>query len=565
MTSFPDVYESPSVSTSSGLFNLLLDEDLKLDDPQPVSAGTYDFFGTFSNGAAAMDTEPQPSMGIDPQLVGTPSSHASPAVNEEEEEVVEQQQEKPQEKLTLTIAPIKVAGHGKARKGTVQSGGIVKKTAAPPPPPPAPVQIMTAPSPPQEKDVDNDDDLPADWRPPPEVFAKMTSKEKRQLRNKISARNFRVRRKEYISTLELDIAERDRLLQAIRSELGSTQSENQALRQEIAALKKALLEGRPASELTVDDIPVLNLPPPGPLPTAARPTSPSSLLTANTQKDVGSSSTSGFWGGVRMGGGGITPVHTVLMPDFAWGKGALQENINPALNAESRVKTPIFDKLGFDGFSDTNPFTVKNIDSYRYQLWAKMGHQQAPYPPSPPASASSSPHPDPRFSPSPFTKPISPYSGSPFGYSPSLSGLASSLGPKFFQKSSPSSILSGKYLPSPPSSPVFRAHSPPPLQTEQQQLMVAALASQTLLQKLGGAFWDAFSGSSSSSSNTTMDVDKVRRVLEGKAVVQIVDVEERKDMGAMKRKSPVTSEPKETCAMTALLEEGMKSLTLTKK
>jgi bZIP-type transcription factor MBZ1 len=34
---------------------------------------------------------------------------------------------------------------------------------------------------------------------PPEVFAKMTSKEKRQLRNKISARNFRVRRKgEYI-------------------------------------------------------------------------------------------------------------------------------------------------------------------------------------------------------------------------------------------------------------------------------------------------------------------------------------------------------------------------------
>ena len=49
---------------------------------------------------------------------------------------------------------------------------------------------------------------------------------------------------EYISTLEMDIAERDRLLQAIRSELGSTQSENLALRQEVAALKRALLEGR---------------------------------------------------------------------------------------------------------------------------------------------------------------------------------------------------------------------------------------------------------------------------------------------------------------------------------
>ncbi len=38
---------------------------------------------------------------------------------------------------------------------------------------------------------------------------------------------------EYINTLELDIAERDRFLIAIRSELDSTQSENQALRREI--------------------------------------------------------------------------------------------------------------------------------------------------------------------------------------------------------------------------------------------------------------------------------------------------------------------------------------------
>lgn len=48
----------------------------------------------------------------------------------------------------------------------------------------------------REQSVDPDgDDIPADWRPSPEMLAKMTSKEKRQLRNKISARNFRVRRK----------------------------------------------------------------------------------------------------------------------------------------------------------------------------------------------------------------------------------------------------------------------------------------------------------------------------------------------------------------------------------
>jgi len=36
---------------------------------------------------------------------------------------------------------------------------------------------------------------PEDWRPSPEEYKKMSSREKRQLRNKISARNFRVRRK----------------------------------------------------------------------------------------------------------------------------------------------------------------------------------------------------------------------------------------------------------------------------------------------------------------------------------------------------------------------------------
>jgi hypothetical protein len=43
---------------------------------------------------------------------------------------------------------------------------------------------------------------------------------------------------EYISTLEGDIAERDRLLEAIRSELGSSRNENLALRREVENLKR---------------------------------------------------------------------------------------------------------------------------------------------------------------------------------------------------------------------------------------------------------------------------------------------------------------------------------------
>jgi len=60
--------------------------------------------------------------------------------------------------------------------------------------------------------------------------------------------------------------------------------------------------------------------------------------------------------------------------------------------------------------------------------------------------------------------------------------------------------------------------------------MLAAMASQTLFRKLGNAVWDAFIGSSSHSSSSSSsrgdwDADKVRKILEGKAVLRVVDVE----------------------------------------
>ena len=57
--------------------------------------------------------------------------------------------------------------------------------------------------------------------------------------------------------------------------------------------------------------------------------------------------------------------------------------------------------------------------------------------------------------------------------------------------------------------------------------MLAAMASQTVFRKLGNAFWDAFIGSPSSSSSPRgdWDAEKVRKVLEGKAVLRVVDVE----------------------------------------
>jgi hypothetical protein len=181
---------------------------------------------------------------------------------------------------------------------------------------------------------------------------------------------------EYITTLESDVAERDRLIDAVRAELGSTKSENAALQQEIKALKKALLGGAGRSS------PVL--PPPSAIPVSA-PTparssaSTSSLLTPNIHKDLPSTSprlaTKAFWGGSSATFGGVTPVHTVTIPDLLAGAAikspALQENINPSLNTNSGINNVGLATLGapgkpaaFDSFADSNPFNMKMLDAY---------------------------------------------------------------------------------------------------------------------------------------------------------------------------------------------------------
>ncbi|KAI9254240.1 Oligosaccharyltransferase subunit Ribophorin II-domain-containing protein [Sporodiniella umbellata] len=69
----------------------------------------------------------------------------------------------------------------------------------------------------------------------------MTSKERRQLRNKISARNFRNRRKEYVGTLEAELdeqkAENNRLkleLSWLQTEVNTLTSENEQLKLELS-------------------------------------------------------------------------------------------------------------------------------------------------------------------------------------------------------------------------------------------------------------------------------------------------------------------------------------------
>jgi hypothetical protein len=259
-TFFPDVHDEENRANS--FFNIF-EEELKGLGTIPMPSASFDFMGIDTSSIGGdegignyplsfnipMDlsntnlgipslSDPSQSQGIDPQLVDTPSAisdHGDDESDDKEspESPVFEKVADP-EKPTITIAPIKVGGHGKSRKGTIQSGGVTKKIgtsltanrekensilgsssvvaaaakraalvkhartssllqASSPSPFVTAMDNLSAGS--EAGDKDDDEDLPQDWRPSPEVFAKMTSKEKRQLRNKISARNFRIRRK----------------------------------------------------------------------------------------------------------------------------------------------------------------------------------------------------------------------------------------------------------------------------------------------------------------------------------------------------------------------------------
>jgi bZIP-type transcription factor MBZ1 len=191
---------SPSVSTPlfsplpiisepnpSDWFNFSLDEDFTKAEQHPSEAITgvpWDFL-TLSHdgpdsGSVGTSNGLSPSFAIDPQLMSSSTPSETTQDSGEVNNILEEgQEEEDDEDEVVIIPPVKVGGKGKSRKGTVQSGGVQKKAT------------MSA----VVRDKDDPRDDGDDWRPSPEEYKKMSSKEKRQLRNKISARNFRVRRK----------------------------------------------------------------------------------------------------------------------------------------------------------------------------------------------------------------------------------------------------------------------------------------------------------------------------------------------------------------------------------
>ncbi|CAO3565202.1 unnamed protein product [Mortierella alpina] len=81
----------------------------------------------------------------------------------------------------------------------------------------------------EDMDINGSDPL----KPSESELKNMTSKERRQLRNKLSARNFRVRRKEYIGTLENQVKEARREAADLQRRLIQSELNCQFLRQEL--------------------------------------------------------------------------------------------------------------------------------------------------------------------------------------------------------------------------------------------------------------------------------------------------------------------------------------------
>ena len=148
--------------------------------------------------------------------------------------------------------------------------------------------------------------------------------------------------------------------------------------------------------------------------------------------------------------------------------------------------------------------------------------------------------------------------------------------PRVPSSSSISTFLSGKHSPAcstPPSSPHLDSTiASPSLKGSftPQQALLATMVSQTIFQQLGGSFWQAFARDETTSHVPTWDADKIRRVLEGKAVIKIIDLEPDEQVGATAAAASIPAlsnnlECTKDSGVTAVLEDGIRALGLGKK
>lgn len=234
-------------------------------------------------------------------------------------------------------------------------------------------------------------------RPSAEEYKMLSSKEKRQLRNKISARNFRHRRKEHISTLEQQLINRDKTIDSLRQDLGQVKTENVELKAEIDLLKtkwsdlmKKIEEmslGATSSASSLTSSPSTHVQPSStsmPLsPRLRSTTKPSMMLQMpNLHKDVGTHSRKPFNGVGGMTGGGNVGVHTTLIPDVPinvyCNPSALKSRISTDSTIDQTLSPQALIEQKHLSKSDTNVHSSTHLLSHVNNLEALITAYSAP-------------------------------------------------------------------------------------------------------------------------------------------------------------------------------------------
>ncbi|GAA5947771.1 hypothetical protein JCM3765_001076 [Sporobolomyces pararoseus] len=434
-------------------------------------------------------------------------------------------------------------------------------------------------------------------KPDEEEYKKLSSKEKRQLRNKISARNFRHRRKEYITTLEEEISTRDTLITNLQDQVSTLQTDNSSLKSEVTLLKSkwqelldkmsSLAGSTPAPSTTSSMGVGLGVNPskaiaggqvqvkeeeeawaldsPGssasPLPststdaTARRTRASNGIQRPNLSKDLPPRRSNSSWNPNAFGGG-FQSVHTTLVPDFSSLASQLtnkasfapSQSFNPNLNnltSEQLNELPSLtshlrqtpsalppsnsSNSAFQDLFSTNPFYLNHasLESQRAGLYSRIAHNTAGI-----AQAKKQ---------APSSTPADGQLPLPTGFRPAFFSTSSSVPTKSTEKYLPSTSSTAQEL------LAFQSPSSAPTASHQDayQFKLAQMAQETLFSRMTGAFLSAFSGSSSTSS---LDSNKVKDVISGRATLQVV---------------PVESKPEQKKGLEAL-EERMASLNLSK-
>ncbi|GAA5993965.1 hypothetical protein JCM11641_006755 [Rhodosporidiobolus odoratus] len=465
-------------------------------------------------------------------------------------------------------------------------------------------------------------------KPDADEYAKLSSKEKRQLRNKLSARNFRHRRKEYITTLEEEISSRDTLIDTLRDEVGVMRAENSGLKTEVATLKEkwqdlldklSSLSTPPGAAPTIGAAglgvnPSRAIASAGSPPVAVKqeegwaldpPASSSQQLPPQTggnavastsgSRRIGTRSSSsiqlpnlskdlppnalrrgtGSWATNGLGGGGFTSVHTTFVPDLG---AQLAEGLNPkpavpSLPFSSQSFNPALNSLAaagqlddlssytshlrstpsttgptpstsgeakqpkgtFEDFFASNPFWLRpeQLDQSRAALYGKLANNAAGLVVAQKVAKESQSQQQPPDGQD--------YLPVPVGFRPAFFRSSSSSGKKAndllaFQSPSAAASLSSASSSSSIDPTLPMSHQEALTLRSQAALaaQVVNVAQKTLVQRMAGAFWEAFSGSPpapSSATSTTrtmppqLDSNKIAQVLSGKARVQVVPVD----------------------------------------